>query len=260
MTSPWDPNQYHRFRDERAQPFHDLLDLCQPIPGGRAVDLGCGTGELTRLMHDHLSPAETVGIDSSATMLAEAAAHAGAGLRFEQHDIASFADAAGFDLVYSNAALQWVDDHPALIPRLAALVRPGGQFAFQVPANHDHVSHRLAHEIAAEEPFAAALGGYVRGVPVMLPEWYAAALDRLGFAPQRVLLEVYGHHLEGPEGVIEWVKGTLLTDYKRRLPGPLYEDYLARYRERLLARLDGARPYFYPFKRILAWGRKGGGT
>ena len=256
MTSPWDPNQYHRFRDERAQPFHDLLALCEPLPGGRALDLGCGTGELTRLMHERLALAETVGLDASETMLAEAQAQAGEGLRFEQGDIPAFADSAGYDLVFSNAALQWVDDHQTLIPRLAALVRPGGQLAFQVPANHDHISHVLAHELAAEEPFASALGGYVRTVPVMPPEWYAAELDRLGFAPQRTRLEVYGHHLDGPEGVIEWVKGTLLTDYRRRLPAGLYDDYLARYGGRLLRRLDGGSPYFYPFKRILAWARK----
>jgi trans-aconitate 2-methyltransferase len=256
MTSPWDPSQYHRFRDERSRPFHDLLDLCAPVPGGRAVDLGCGTGELTRLMHDRLGAAETLGVDSSETMLAEARANAGDGLRFEQRDIATFSDADGFDLVFSNAALQWVDNHEALSPRIAALVRPGGQLAFQVPANHDHVSHLLAHEIAAEEPFASALGGCSRTVPVMPPEWYAALLNRLGFAPQRVRLEVYGHHLDGPEGVIEWVKGTLLTDYKRRLPPDLYETYLDRYSERLLGALDNGRPYFYPFKRILARGRR----
>jgi trans-aconitate 2-methyltransferase len=254
MTSPWDPGQYNRFKDERAQPFHDLLALCQPIPGGRAVDLGCGTGELTRLMHERVGAAETVGVDSSETMLAEAAAHTGGGLRFEQGEIAAFADAGGFDLVFSNAALQWLDDHPALIPRVAPLVRPGGQIAFQVPANHDHISHLLAHELVTTEPFRTALGGYVRPVPVLPPEWYAEELDRLGFAAQHVRLQVYVHHLESSEGVVEWVKGTLLNDYKKRLPPALYDQYLALYRERLLPQLDAKRPYFYPFKRILAWG------
>ena len=260
MTSPWDPGQYHRFRAERAQPFNDLLELCEPAPGGRAIDLGCGTGELTRLMHERMGVAETLGVDSSETMLAEAGVQGGNGLDFKRDDIAGYKDTVGFDLVFSNAALQWVDDHEALVPGIAALVRPGGQIAFQVPANHDHVSHLLAHEIAAEEPFASAMGGYTRVVPVMPPEWYAATLDRLGFAPQRVRLEVYSHHLEGPEGVIEWVKGTLLNDYKGRLPAGLYDAYLARYGERLLARLDEQRPYFYPFKRILVWGRKAEAT
>jgi trans-aconitate 2-methyltransferase len=256
MTSPWDPNQYNRFRDERAQPFHDLVALCRPLGGGRAVDLGCGTGELTRLMHEGTGAGETVGIDSSETMLAEAAAHAGAGLSFRQADLATFTDPDGFDLVFSNAALQWVDNHPALIPAVAALVRPGGQLAFQVPSNHDHVSHLLAHELAAEEPFRTALGGYVRAVPVMPPEWYAETLDALGFADLHIRLQVYGHHLEDSAGVIEWVKGTLLNDYKRKMTPDVYERYLEAYRERLLPQLSTRKPFFYPFKRILAWGHR----
>lgn len=255
-TRDWDPGQYARFKDERAQPFFDLLGLVQATPGGRVIDLGCGPGNLTRVLHERTGAGETVGIDSSKAMLADAAEQAGGGLRFERAEIGSFAYPAGFDIVFSNAALQWVDDHPALIPRVAALVRPGGQLAFQVPANHDHVSHRLAHELIAEEPYRSAVAGFVRAVPVQLPEWYAATLDRLGFGELHVRLQVYGHHLTGPEEVVEWVKGTLLTEYRKRLPAGLYEGYLAAYRERLLAVLPDERPFFYPFNRILAWGRK----
>ncbi len=256
VNKDWDPGQYARFKDERAQPFFDLLELTQPAPGGRAIDLGCGQGNLTRIFHERSGAAETVGVDSSAAMLAEAAEHAGGGLRFEQGDIAGYTDAAGYDIVFSNAALQWVDDHAMLIPRVAGLVRPGGQLAFQVPANHNHISHLLAHELAAEEPFRSALTGYVRAVPVQLPEWYAEALNRLGFDELHVRLQVYSHHLAGAEEVVEWVKGTLLTDYRKRLSPELYDQYLSAYRERLLAALPGDRPFFYPFNRILAWARK----
>ena len=59
-----------------------------------------------------------------------------------------------------------------------------------------------------------------------------------------------------PDAVVEWVRGTLLTDYELRLPEPLYREFVARYRERLHAALGDQRPYFYPFKRILLWGRR----
>ncbi len=77
----WNPEQYGRFRDERARPFFDLLDLVQPRPGMRVVDLGCGTGELTRELHRRLSARETIGIDNSPAMLAKSAAFAGDGLQ-----------------------------------------------------------------------------------------------------------------------------------------------------------------------------------
>src|SRR5215204_2955037 len=110
-SSDWNPEQYGRFRDERARPFFDLLDLVQPQPGMRGVDLGCGTGELTRELHRRLAARETVGIDNSPAMLAKSAAFAGDGLRFEPRDIGAFTGEGEYDLVFSNAALQWLPDH-----------------------------------------------------------------------------------------------------------------------------------------------------
>lgn len=254
MASPWNPEQYHRFRNERSQPFFDLLELVAPVPGGTVIDLGCGTGELTAALHAKTGAATTLGLDSSETMLAKAADHAGNGLSFAPGDISSFG--GQFDIVFSNAALQWLNGHEALIPAVASHVKPGGQLAFQVPANADHPSHLVAHAVAREAPFAEALGGYSREWPVLPPERYAEILDGLGFEPLHVRLQVYGHHLPSSEGVIEWVKGTLLTDYERRMPADLYEAYIKRYRERLLAEIGEHTPYFYAFKRILAWGRK----
>lgn len=254
MPSTWNPDQYHRFRDERSKPFFDLLSLVESCPGGSAVDLGCGTGELTRVLHERSQAATTLGLDSSETMLAKTATHAGSGLRFELGDIAAFQ--GDYDLVFSNAAFQWLDGHESLIPAIAAHVKPGGQFAFQVPANADHPSHLVAHAVAREEPFSAALGGYVREWPVLPPERYAEILDGLGFEGLTVRLEVYGHHLESSDGVVEWVKGTLLTDYEKRMPAELFQRYLARYRERLLGEIGARAPYFYAFKRVLARGRK----
>ena len=80
-------------------------------------------------------------------------------------------------------------------------------------------------------------------------------LHALGFVAQSVRLQVYGHVLESPDAVVEWVRGTLLTDYESRMPEAMYHDFVARYRERLNAALGDQRPYFYPFKRILLWGR-----
>lgn len=248
----WDPAQYDRFQAERAQPFTDLLALIRGRPGMRVVDLGCGTGELTRELHRQLGARETVGMDSSAAMLDRARRLTGEGLSFEAGDIGVFAPASPYDLVFSNAALQWVPDHPALLARLTAAVAEGGQLAVQVPANHDHPTHLVAVATAGESPFSEALGGDpVPHRPVLPPEAYAVLLERLGYREQHVRLQVYAHRLASREEVVEWVKGTLLTPYRQRLPALLYGRFLAAYRERLLPQLEDRRPYLFPFKRIL---------
>jgi trans-aconitate 2-methyltransferase len=254
----WSPGQYQRFAAERAAPFHDLLALVRPVPGGRVVDLGCGSGELTARLHRRLEAAATLGLDSSPAMLERAAAVAGNGLRFQLGDIGRFAE-GGWDVVFSNAALHWLPDHARLLGRLVGLLNQGGQLAVQMPANHDHPSHVVAAQVAGTEPFRAALDGYRRSSPVQAPEWYAELLDRLGLADQHVRLQVYLHHLAARDEVIEWVKGTLLTDYEARMPPALFAEFLAAYRERLLPLLEDSHPYRYPFKRLLLWGRRGGG-
>jgi len=250
----WDPAQYNRFRAERRQPFLDLIALIEPRPGLRVVDLGCGTGELTRLLHDRLPGADTLGLDGAATMLGESAAVATAGLRFAQADIAAFAADAAYDLVVSNAALHWLPDHAALFARLRRALADGGQLAVQMPLNFDYPSHTVAAAIAGEAPFRDALGGFAVTRPVQAPEWYAALLHRLGFPRQHVRMQVYGHLLAARDEVVEWVRGSLLTAYQRRLPADLWPAFLERYRARLLAELPDERPFFYPFKRLLLWG------
>lgn len=257
--SPWDPQQYERFQAERAQPFFDLLQGVQKAPGMHVADLGCGTGELTRHLHRHLQAQETVGIDSSESMLARSWAFAGDGLRFQREDIARLSAPGRYDLLFSNAALHWLPGHAQLLRRLTDSLAEGGQLAIQMPANGDHPSHRAAAEVAAEPPFREALvagGPAGPGRKVLAPWEYAAILDRLGFRQQRVELRVYGHHLTSRDEVVEWVKGSLLTEYKGRLPTLLYEHFIARYREVLLPQLDDTRPYFYPFQRLFIWARR----
>ncbi len=254
MASCWSPAQYDRFAAERAQPFFDRLDLVEPAPDMRMLDLGCGTGKLTAQLHQRLGVTETLAIDRSAEMLARAEPHPG--ITFRQLGIEELTVTEPYDLVFTNAALQWLDDHPPLFQRIWSWVRLGGQLAVQMPANHDHPSHVLAAELAGEAPFRDALGGHTRVSPVLPPERYATLLQQLEASAQQVRLQVYLHLLDSRDDVIEWVRGTLLTDYQRRMPAELFESFLAQYTERLLPVLDDLRPYPYPFKRLLLWARR----
>jgi len=257
MADAWNPAQYEKFREERKQPFRDLLALVRPRPGMRVLDLGCGTGELTLELHEALFAAETTGIDASEAMLAKAPRREG--LRFVRARVEETALAGPLDLVFSNAALHFVGDHASLFRRAFEALAPGGQLAVQVPANDGHLSHQTAFALAREE-FGAELGGYVRRPELLSAVEYAQLLHRLGFAEQSVRLQIYGHRLSSREGVVEWVRGALLTDYEQRLAPADQARFLARYRERLLAQLPDERPFFYTYPRILLWAQKEAGT
>ena len=248
-TDSWDPAQYDRFKAERRAPFDDLVSLVRPVEGGRVVDLGCGTGALTADLHQVVGAAQTTGIDNSEAMLAEASALDAPGLTFEQGDIGAVDGSKTYDLVFSNAALQWVPDHRAVLARWAAAVAPGGQLAVQMPANADHPSHAVSAALAPEPPDPVAAN-------VLAPESYAELLHELGFAEQHVRLQVYGHELPSSAHVVEWVKGTSLTRFTNRMAPDDFAAFLEEYTRRLLAVIGDRQPYFYAFKRILFWARR----
>jgi len=259
MVSEWDPAQYERFAAERAAPFFDLLDLIEPRESPRVVDLGCGTGELTVEAHRRLGARVTIGIDNSSTMLGRAHDLRVDGVTFRAGDIASFTGEGSFDLVLSNAALQWLPDHTAALTRWSRALCDRGQLAVQLPANADHPSHVVAAELASESPFVDAFDGEPPPDPtarVLAPETYAEILEGLGFNRQHVRLQVYPHRLASSADVVEWVKGTSLTRIKARLSPELYELFVDRYRDRLLARIGTRQPYLYTFKRILFWAHR----
>jgi trans-aconitate 2-methyltransferase len=259
VADAWNPEQYDRFKAERSQPFWDLAGLLGDVPlGARLVDLGCGTGELTAALAARLSAADTLGVDFAATMLAEAGAHTSATVRFELGDLASFTDPGAWDVVFSNAALQWVPDHPGVLTRWAAALRPCGVLAVQVPANADHPSHTVAAEVAEREPFRSALAAGPPPDPVaghvLTPERYCEVLVGLGLREVHVRLQVYPHVLAHTADIVEWVKGTTLNRYRAALPGSRYDEFVAAYRVALLDRLGDRSPCLYPFKRILMRG------
>jgi trans-aconitate 2-methyltransferase len=256
MNDTWNPQQYGQFARERSQAFYDLLALVQPREAMRVIDLGCGGGELTRHLHKHVRASHTIGLDKSANMLAQAAKHASDGVEFRAGDIGTFRTPEKFDLVFSNAALQWVPDPRGVLARLSSWLAEDGQLAIQVPANDDHATHVAAREIAARSPYREALAGWARQFFVLKPEEYAAILNWLGFRQQHVRLQVYGHLLPSREDEIAWVKGTMLTDYQRHMPAEMFARFIEEYRQELLPRLEDDRPHFYPFKRILFWARR----
>jgi trans-aconitate 2-methyltransferase len=257
MPHQWDPKQYEKFEKERTQPFYDLLQLVHPLESHpRIVDLGCGNGTLTQLVHEKFHAAYTLGVDASKEMLEKAKLLQHDNIIFKEQDIQSFTSEEPFHLIISNAALQWVPNHEVLFKNLTELLAPSGQLAIQIPANQSSPAHVIAAELAAEAPFKKAFKK--QEIPmnhVLTMEQYAQLLDKLGYENQAVRLQLYAHFLESTASVIEWVKGSLLTYYKSHLGPNLYPEFLKEYQKRLVERLGWSEPFFFPMKRLFLWGQ-----
>jgi len=244
---PWNPDLYQKFQSERAAPFYDLVALVEVRPNLKVIDLGCGTGELTRQLADKLPDSNVTGLDSSPQMLEKAPPFSRPGLIFEQGDQATLT--GEWDLIFSNAALHWSENHAELIPHLFNCLKPGGQIAVQVPSNHNHISHQIYRETAAEEMFKFILNGFQRYAPVLAIDDYARLLFQCGAEDIVVFEKVYPHILENSDAVVEWISGTALVPYFERLDQHK-DEFVTSIREKMRAAMPDS-PVFYPFKRIL---------
>ncbi|MEO8355825.1 MAG: methyltransferase domain-containing protein [Chloroflexota bacterium] len=249
---PWDPNQYHKFQAQRSAPFYDLLALVEVRPNLNVVDLGCGTGELTRQLADLLPDSDVTGLDSSPQMLEKAAPFSSPNLHFEQGDQSQLT--GEWDLIFSNAALQWSENHTELIPNLYRRLAAGGQIAVQVPSNHYHISHQIIRETASGEPFKSILGGFQRYAPVLSIDRYAQILFDRGAENIIVFEKVYAHILEDSDAVVEWISGTACVPYFEKL-GEHKADFVETIRNKMREALPQS-PVFYPFRRTLFSARK----
>ncbi|MBD0840811.1 trans-aconitate 2-methyltransferase [Streptomyces sp. TRM68416] len=260
MTSPvpvWDPAQYLRHADHRARPFTDLLARV-PDPPSRApriADLGCGPGNVTAVLAERWPTARITGYDNSPQMLADARAHAGPGLDFAHADVRTWTPTEPYDLIISNATLQWVPGHADRFADWIDGLTPGGTLAFQVPGNFDSPSHRLMRELAHRHGLTDALR---HDGAVLTPEAYLDRLTALGCTTD-AWETTYIHLLPGEDPVLDWVKGTGLRPVLTALADDpeAREAFLDDYRTALRAAYPkGPHGTPFPFRRIFAVARK----
>lgn len=229
----WDPDRYLAFQAERDQPALDLLGRVETWVS-RAVDLGCGPGTSTELMLRRFPGAAVMGVDSSPEMI-EAARLRLPGVAFEVADIATWGGPGLFDLIFANAALQWLPDHAALLPRLVGLLAPGGTLAVQMPDNLDEPTHRAMREVAAQGPWAGRLAQAAEArAPRRDPDWYFELLRGAGATPE-IWRTTYHHPLAGVPGVEAWFRSTGLRPFLDPLPPAEQEGFLAAWREAVAA-------------------------
>jgi trans-aconitate 2-methyltransferase len=255
-AAAWDPAQYLRFANERLRPALDLLAQVPLDAPAHVVDLGCGAGNVTAILKQRFPDADVVGIDGSASMLEKARATTPE-CRFEQADFFQWQPHEAPDLIYSNAALQWVGEHPSLFPRLLSFLAPGGVLAIQMPTMHDTPLRRLPLEIAASGPWVEQLRGVASAPGILTPVEYWDLL-RPHVASLDIWQTTYMHALKGENAVMEWASGSSMRPFLDKLP----EEQKAAFRQ---AYADAARPHYprrpdgttlLPFHRLFMVARK----
>jgi len=252
----WDPGQYLRFANERLRPALDLLAQVPLEAPARVVDLGCGAGNVTAILQQRFPDAEVTGVDGDAAMLEKARATTPQ-CRFEQADFFHWQPPALPDLLYSNAALQWVGEHPRLLPRLLSLVAPGGVLAIQMPMMHDTPLRRIPLQLAATPEWREHLRGVTSAPDILTPAAYWDLL-RPHVAALDMWQTTYMHVLSGEHAVMQWASGSSLRPFLDRLPADrkdaFRDAYSAAAEPHYPRRPDGTT--LLPFHRLFMVARK----
>jgi trans-aconitate 2-methyltransferase len=255
----WDPATYLRFSDERLRPGFDLLARVGDLPPGPLVELGCGTGVHARAVSERWPDRPLTAIDSSPEMLKQAAASPSS-IRWVEADLRSWTPPEKAALIFSNAVLQWVDQHEILLPRLMRMLVPDGVLAVQMPRNFDAPSHVQMRDVAATGPWAPTLKPLLRPDPVAGPEITYDRLAPLAGEGLDVWETEYLHVLSGEDAVLTWMRGTALRPLLMALEGAERDGFERACAERLRRayprRADGHT--LLPFRRIFIVARAKG--
>ena len=251
-STDWNPAAYARFRDLRLRPALDLLARVGGLPDGAAMDLGCGDGAAGPALRERFGPGRRLlGLDASPNMLA-AARGRGCYDALIGGDAASWAPEAPLALIFSNAALHWLPDHAALLPRLAGFLAPDGVLAVQMPRQYGAPSHRFLRDFAAEMfPDRFMLSDWV--APVATPVEYHRLLSPLGRVD--VWETDYVQRLD-PTGtghpVRRFTESTVMRPYLDRMSASETEEFLRRYEQALTAAYppEGDGAVLFPFRRL----------
>lgn len=248
----WDPRQYRRYQAERDRPALDLLLRVPSDMAPREIwDLGCGAGQHAALLKRRHPEARVHGLDLSAEMLDQAKALP-VKVDWRHGGIADWAPDEPVDLIFTNAALQWLPDHETLIPRLAQTLGAGGVLAIQAPLAAGTAHHAAIAATVGSGPWTGLLTGARPVSPLLSPDAYYDLLT-----PNCDSIDIwattYQHVLWGEDPVLEWVKGTALRPYLSRLADPaMRADFLSALGERLRrafpVRADGST--LLPFPRL----------
>jgi trans-aconitate 2-methyltransferase len=253
---PWNPEVYNQFKNIRFKPFFDLADLISEENPMKAIDLGCGTGEQTAILSEKFPKATFIGIDSSSEMLEKSKALENERLQFRQATTEEVLESdENWDLIFSNAALQWSDNHQDLFPKLISKLNTHGQLAIQMPYQPGNILNQILFELADEEPFKTQLNSWNRPSAVLTIDEYAQILFDNGIENLNLFQKVYPIIAEDHETLFNFISGSALIPYLERLDEEQQSVFTTEFKKRIAASFPKL-PAIYSFKRILLYGRK----
>jgi trans-aconitate 2-methyltransferase len=245
----WNPEKYDEFKSVRFKPFFDLIALLEDRPNMKTLDLGCGTGELTNMLSEKLKNPIVKGIDSSQEMLAKAAPFKH--ITFEHKTIEEQLNTTEqWDLIFSNAAIQWVDHHETLFPKIITKLNKGGQLLVQMPVQDENLLNQILLELVQEEPFYTALNGWKRLSPVLSIDEYAQILFENGGKDINIFMKVYPIIANTTDELYEFISGSALVPYFERLDDATKNKLTRAFKARIALKFKRT-PALYAFKRII---------
>lgn len=253
---PWNPDIYNQFKNIRYRPFFDLMDLISPENLRTAVDIGCGTGEQTHILSQRFDHADFLGIDSSPEMLAKSKEFQNENLNFKLASVEEFIQSSQkYDLIFSNAALQWSDDHEKLFPKLIEHLSQNGQFAVQMPVQVENILNKILLELIQEKPFVEFLQGWKREPTMVSIDDYTKIMFDCGLKDIQVIQKVYPIIADDAEQLYAFISGSALIPYMERLSEDQQVIFVSEYKNRI-EKVFKKFPAIYAFKRLLLYGKK----
>jgi len=261
----WDPELYNRFQRYRAEPVEMILARLQIGPAERMADLGCGSGENTVELARRSVGGSAVGIDSSPAMIDRAnklRATLGTDLAgrvaFVLDDFRNFKGDGDYTILFSNAALQWVDGHREVLTACYRALRPAGRLVVQVPANEIEAAQVTIQALAAEAPWNAILGAVKTpsNRNVRDPGAYRAMLQEIGFVGVDCRYQVFHHPMGSPAEVVEFYRATGLRPFLDRLTPDQQGEFIAELTRRLEVAYGTRAALTFDFRRLFLWANR----
>ena len=253
---PWNPEIYNQFKDLRNQPFYDLLGFISFENLRNGIDIGCGTGEQTSILAKTFENASFLGIDSSSEMLEKSKKNKKERLEFRKYSVEEFIQTKEkWDLIFSNAALQWSDNHEKLFPKLLSLLNENGQFAVQMPVQSENILNQILFQLASEEPFKTQLQCWNRVSPVLSMDDYAKIMFDAGLKNIQISVKVYPIIAENAQELFDFISGSALIPYLEKLNEEQQNLFINEFKKRIEEKFVKF-PAMYAFKRLLLYGRK----
>jgi len=212
----WNPILYLKFQAERTQPSIDLVSRIQLADPASIIDLGCGPGNSTEILFRRWPKAKVTGLDSSEKMI-EKARQDFPGYEWILADAASYRPDSQFELIFSNAALQWIPDHLKLVPEIFSWLKPGGLLAIQVPANNESPLHLALLQVSKSSRWNDYTGSCESQIVYHPADFYYGILSPLS-QTINIWETTYYHILDSHKALIEWYRSTGMRTYLEKLP------------------------------------------